>query len=330
MTAVLDAEQLAALLGVWIDYSAGTVSGATMAANNLTGAIRYGGVGATGKRLSRAEYQDHTDHGRLTVLVVEKTTTDADGGAPAGKANAQAALADVEKITAGLPPIGLVLMANDKPTFVQADIDYVGAAADVFAGGALVGPYGFGSDIAACAHAGLAPIGWQAGPAPSRTGTAQWATWWQRNGGPAAAADGPASPTTLVLDDVICDASNQLKELAVPLSAADIAAVAHAVAAYKDPGNTKDVDMHQHGADATAALAVVKTMAVQLNAIEGSITADEATLLAAFKAGADPVAFAKAAATLLAPALTQVSAEDIGAALVQELRALLGQPNPTS
>lgn len=207
------AAEAAALLDVWIDYSGGVVSGATMAARNVAGAIRYGGIGGAGKRLTRAEYADHIEHGRATVLVVEKTTTDADAGAPAGKANAQAALADLEKITAGLPPIELVLMANDQAGFDQADVDYLGAAAEVFAGGALVGPYGFGSYLAACGRAGLAPIGWQAGPAPSRTGTARWATWWQRNGGPAAAVDGPATPVTLVLDGVTCDVSNRLLEV---------------------------------------------------------------------------------------------------------------------
>lgn len=201
------------MIGTWIDYSGGTVSGKTMAANNIVGAIRYGGIGGAGKRLTRAEYIDHLDHGRVTVLVVEMTTTDADAGAPAGRANAQAALADLDTITAGLPPIRQVLMANDKPNFVAADVDYIAAAAAEFAGAATVGPYGFGSYVAACAHAGLAPIAWQAGPAPSRTGTSAIATWWQRNGGAAVVADGPANPTTAILDGVVCDLSNQLLEI---------------------------------------------------------------------------------------------------------------------
>lgn len=201
---------------LWIDYSGGAVSGATMAAHGITGAIRYVGVGGAGKRLTRAEYADHCAHGRQTVAVVELSTTDADGGAPAGTANATAALRDLQSITAGLPPITCVLMANDKPTYVQADLYYIQAAAAVFDNVALVGPYGFGSFLAACDQHGLAPIAWQAGPAPSRTGTAALATWWQRNGGQATASDGPSTPTTITLNGVVCDLSNQLLE--IPMS----------------------------------------------------------------------------------------------------------------
>ncbi|HEX3649579.1 MAG TPA: hypothetical protein VHV49_14230 [Pseudonocardiaceae bacterium] len=207
----------AALLGVWIDYSSGRVSGAAMKAAGVIGAFRYVGVGGTGKRLNRAEYQDHLAHGRQTVAVVERVTTDADGGAAAGTANAHAALADLATITAGLAPIRYVLMVNDQNRDTATEVAYVRAAAAVLVG-YVVGPYGFGAFLASCAAAGLAPVAWQAGPAPSRTGTAAVSTWWQRQGGPAAAADGPATPVTRVIDGVTCDLTNQLKEITVALT----------------------------------------------------------------------------------------------------------------
>ena len=200
---------------LWIDYSGGTVSGSTMAKAGIAGAIRYVGIGGSGKRLTRAEYADHCAHGRQTLAVVEQTTTDADGGYNAGVINAGAAKHDLALITAGLPPIPIVLAANDKPGYTAADVDYVRAFRDVFAGEVIVGPYGFASFLSACAQAGLAPVGWQAGPAPSRTGTAAVATWWQRNGGPVNpnGVDGPAGPLTITLDGVVCDLSTQLLEI---------------------------------------------------------------------------------------------------------------------
>jgi hypothetical protein len=196
---------------VWIDYSGGTVSGASMRAAGIEGAIRYVGLGGSGKRLTHAEYADHLAHGRKTIAVVERTTTDADGGYATGRANAAIALTDLRNITAGQPPVTMVFAANDKPGFNQADIEYVKGFHDVLTPFRFtVGPYGFGAFLAACAKAGLAPIAWQAGPAPSRTGTADVATFWQRQGGPATAADGPATPVTRVIGGVTCDLSNRL------------------------------------------------------------------------------------------------------------------------
>ena len=195
----------------WIDYSNGTVSGAAMAAAGIEGAIRYVGIGGAGKRLTRAEYADHVAHGRQTAVVVERNTTDADGGLAAGRANAQLALADLRAITSGLPPIRFLFAANDKSAFTRADVDYVRGFQDVLLPARItVGPYGFGSFVAACRAARLTPIAWQTGPAPSRTNTSDVATLWQRNGTAGKAADGPATPTTRVLAGVTCDLSNRL------------------------------------------------------------------------------------------------------------------------
>lgn len=275
---------------LWIDYSGGTVSGATMAANGIEGAIRYGPLGNASKQLTRAEYQDHLDHGRQTAIVVEKTTTDADAGAAGGKANAEDTLGWLETLTKGLPPITMVLMANDKPTFVQADVDYVGAAAQVFAGGALVGPYGFGSYLAACAKAGVAPVGWQAGPAPSRTGTAAIATWWQRNGGPTAASDGPALPVTITLDGVSCDLSNRLLEVPSMTTPADIwnysVAIPPAVQRPGDPSQVPAWMLLLYGNraawDDNDAL---KALAASLSGVDADVKASASSVLAAIANG---------------------------------------------
>lgn len=201
------------MLGTWIDYSAGQVSGASMVAAGITGAVRYVGVGGAGKRLTRAEYIDHCAHGRQTIAVVERSTTDADGGAAAGTANALAARTDLEAITAGLDPIRIVFMANDQSTSTAAEVAYVRAAAAAWGDEYVVGPYGFGDFLLACSAAGVAPIAWQAGPAPSRTGTGALATFWQRQGGAVKPADGPTAPVTHTVDGVACDLNNQLKEL---------------------------------------------------------------------------------------------------------------------
>lgn len=203
------------MLGTWIDYDGGTVSGAAMAAAGVTGAIRYVGIGGEGKRLTRTEYVDHRAHGRVTLAVVELGTRSADGGYSAGVANAAAAARDLAELTAGLPPIQFVFAANDKPEFDEADVQYVRGLRDRLGSTAVVGPYGFGAYLAACHAAGLAPIAWQAGPAPSRTDTESIATFWQRNGGPCASSDGPAHPPTLTIDGIPCDLSNQLKGLPV-------------------------------------------------------------------------------------------------------------------
>lgn len=201
------------MLGVWADYSGGRPGGAALRAAGITGVVRYVGVGGAGKRLTAVEYADLVAHGIQVAAVVEASTTDADGGYNAGVLSAGAAQHDLAVQTAGLPPIEVVFAANDKPTFVQADVDYVRGFRDVFSGAAVVGPYGFGSFLAACSAAGLAPVAWQAGPAPSRTGTTGVATFWQRQGGPVGPADGPTAPTTQTINGVVCDLNNQLLPL---------------------------------------------------------------------------------------------------------------------
>lgn len=269
------------MIGTWIDYSGGTVSGKTMANHGITGALRYVGIGSTGKRLTHAEYADHCAHGRLTIAVVERSTTDADGRAPAGTANAESALTDLKVETAGLPPIPWVFMANDQPTSTPAEVDYVRAAAAVFGPAFAVGGYGFGAFLLALARAGVGTpgFGWQAGPAPSRTGSSAVATFWQRQGGSVAPADGPTTPTTIVLDGVTCDLNNQLMELPMtdPFQAKAVDAgpgsYSHYlmnVGAQFAPGGVNQVPV------ITAGLGALKA---QVAALSGALSADDAEIL---------------------------------------------------
>lgn len=295
-------------LGKWIDYSGGAVSGKTMADNGIEGAIRYVGIGGAGKRLTRAEYSDHCDHGRQTLAVVEMSTTDADGGYAAGLRNARAAMADLAVETQGLPPITGVLAANDKPSYVQADVDYVRAFRDVFGDVVDVGPYGFGSFLAACSSAGLASIAWQAGPAPSRTGTSSIATFWQRQGGAVGPTDGPTLPVTIVLDGITCDLSNRLKEL--PMTAPTPQQIASAIL---------DTPITRAGAGETGTTSLRTILAWtdyawSLGRVETDAQAQQ--VLAAFKTLTTATVDVQALAAALGPLLSA----DEGAALVAALK----------
>jgi hypothetical protein len=290
------------MLGTWIDYSGGPVSGAAMSAAGITGAIRYVGIGGAGKRLTHAEYADHVAHGRQTIAVVEKTTTDADGGAAAGTTNARAALADLATITAGLAPIRYVFMANDQNRSTTTEVAYVRAASAVLTpAGYVVGPYGFGTFLAACAAVGLCPIGWQAGPAPSRTGTAALATFWQRQGGPVQPADGPTTPVTRVISGVTCDLSNQLKGLPDMTSALTDQQASQLLGLFE----AMFTGSHDGVGNYPPIVHTLQTFGVQLAAIQGALSKEEADLLAAV-AGVD--ADTKAAVAQIAAAIQTVQA----------------------
>lgn len=208
---------------LWVDAD-GPVDGATMAANGITGAIRYLLAGSSGKLITRAEYQDLIAHGRQVRFVVEHLTTDADAGYNAGRliaSHVPAALAAL-----GAPADSWVYAANDKPGWSQADVDYVRGYRDVLGVGST-GAYGFGPFLLACHQQGVAGSLWQAGVAPSRTGTSAIVNFWQRQGGPVAASDGPTSPTTITLAGRVCDINNRLlEEDNMALSQADIDSVA--------------------------------------------------------------------------------------------------------
>lgn len=183
------------------------LAGATLAGLGIPTALRYGGVGSTGKRLTIAEVADLHAHGILVLGVIESTANRSDGGYNAGVADGEAALAD--PALASLP---ILFATDDQSVDTQANVDYVRGFRDVV-GQVRTGAYGFGPFMASVHTAGVASWFWQAGPAPSRTGTSGFVHFWQRQGGPAVASDGPASPTTINLGGKIADLNNQLREV---------------------------------------------------------------------------------------------------------------------
>jgi hypothetical protein len=208
------------MLGLWLDYSQGRPSGAALKAAGVAGVMRYVGVGGSStlpaKRLTAAELVDLTGHGLIVLGAVESSTTRSNAGRTAGIADGKAALTD--PVTKTLP---ILFATNDQPEWSQANVDYA-AGFQSIVGRARTGVYGFGPFLSACHAVGLGSVYWQAGPAPSRTGTAALVHFWQRQGGAVQAADGPTSPTVISVAGVPCDPDNQLKELPTMTTPADI------------------------------------------------------------------------------------------------------------
>lgn len=193
---------------LYADYSAGKPGGAALRAAGFSGVHRYlPPFGTAGKQLTSAEYADLTAHGLEVIGVVEVGINDADGGYAAGQHNAAIAASSAAEL--GMPADCTICAANDKPGYSAADVDYVRGFRDTL-GFARTGAYGYGAFLGLCAP--YAAYRWQAGPAPSRTGTSALASAWQRNGTPGNAADGAASPSSIVVAGIACDVSNVYME----------------------------------------------------------------------------------------------------------------------
>lgn len=199
---------------IWLDYSSGRPTGAQLRAAGVVGVARYVGGGSSGKRLTSSELADLTANGIIVIGVFETTTTRSNAGALAGTTDAQLTLAD--PVTKNLP---YLCASNDQSSWSQANVDYAGAFQDVVSKD-RTGVYGFGSFLNACHGAGIGSLYWQAGPAPSRTGSAGITNLWQRQGGAVAAngSDGPSTPTTLTVGGVVCDVNNQLLPIGVTMA----------------------------------------------------------------------------------------------------------------
>jgi hypothetical protein len=194
---------------LWGDY-VGYPGGAALAAAGIGGVIRYVGIGGSFKRLTAGELADLRAHGIEVLGVAESTSTEADNGYSAGVSDAQAVLND--PVTATLP---YIFATNDKPSYVQADVDYVSGFASVL--GSRAGAYGFATFLTAVR--GLVPVFWQAGEPPNATGTQGWVHFWQRNGTAGNGSDGAATPTAINVNSVSVDLDNQL--LALPQDQGD-------------------------------------------------------------------------------------------------------------
>lgn len=203
-------------MSLWLDYSAGRISGAALRSAGVTGVIRYVGIGGNAKRLNRAEYDDLVAHGILVHGVVEQWIGDADGGYTAGEHNANVALADILAITRGVG-LPVVYAANDQQTSSQANVDYVHAFANVFGHG-VAGAYGFAPHLRNCFGQNVCSNYWLAGHPPSMAGLTGIVNVWQRQGTWGNAGDGPALPWQGSIEDVGVDYNNSYKDIAVTTS----------------------------------------------------------------------------------------------------------------
>lgn len=181
----------------------------------MSGAIRYAGTPQYTKNTTPAEVQSLLAAGLEVHGVFEVSTSDFLGGFAAGVANAKLLLADANRC--GIP--GVLFMSADQhlsPAQVQMWQRYVAGAAAVL--GSRFGVYGF-SEAMNAAH-GTAHYFWQCGAHPSQTGTAGFVNVWQRNSG----------QTATVISGIECDINDVLIGLDMPLTAADIDAIATATA----------------------------------------------------------------------------------------------------
>lgn len=190
------------LISIWVDAS-NPLSGAALAKAGFPGCFRYGGIGSGPKRLTVAERDDLHAHGRVVYAFIESTTTRADSGYAGGVADGRAALAD--PALAGIP---YLIDTCDKPTFVQADVDYTAGFRSVVAERA--GSYGFAGFLKAVRAQTPVALYVQAGEPPNLTGTQSFVHFWQRQGTRGDGSDGPATPTTITIGGVNCDLENQL------------------------------------------------------------------------------------------------------------------------
>lgn len=149
----------------WVDYSGAKRTGAQVANTywngyRITGAIRY--IDAPNllrtKHTNKAEYDSLVGAGLKVRLVMQNTTTDADGGWAAGVANAQRAKAGADY----LGYTGVIFFTNDRTTLpnVKTWQDYLDGAASVL-GKDRVGAYGFKNAMDAAV--GHAAAFWQSG-----------------------------------------------------------------------------------------------------------------------------------------------------------------------
>lgn len=210
----------------WLDYSAAKLSGATIRNAGYGGVIRY--IDAPDrlrtKHTNLTEYRDHINNGLRVWLVMQNTTTDADGGYSAGQANARRALAGADY----LGYTGPIFFCNDRTTVPSPSLwqSYLDGAASIL-GISRTGAYGFANAIQLAR--GHANYFWQAGrgrdvigatlDANGRPVSSTVVNFWQDNN---------FQPT---VGGITCDRNLILKDLTdeggddMPLTDADVAKI---------------------------------------------------------------------------------------------------------
>ena len=189
-------------LGRGLDYSAGTIRGATVRADGFNFVIRYVDDPATvtlgSKHCRPAEYADLVAAGVDVWLVFEVQTTDMLRGHAAGVVDARRARAGADVL--GYPAGSVIFMACDMHVTaaqIPVALSYVDGAESVL-GHDATGVYGFWELIDTCIAQGKGVAYWQAGIAPDPTDAVHV---WQRNDG------------TIRVGGVDCD----INELRIPL-----------------------------------------------------------------------------------------------------------------
>lgn len=247
---------------------------ATLVADGIGGGLLYTGTPASGKDFTAAQYADYKQHGLVTIMGYENTTTDINGGYPLGTQHAADFLADcrAKHVSLNEPALAAVDEHVSAANISKA-MAYQNAFRSTLKAGGWTGPigiYGF-SEVLEAAHAGgLADFYMGAG---SRASLPPYTNIWQDNTG-TITIGGSADDRDVVLIPLPTEDN-------VALTPADIAAVAQAVVAYKNPKQPTDVDMHQHAVDATAALAAIKanaavtaTLSAAVNTLTQAVAAE--------------------------------------------------------
>jgi hypothetical protein len=236
----------------------------TLIADGLAGGLLYCGTPASGKAFTAAQYADYKAHKLITIMGYENLSTDINGGRSLGETHATSFLADAraKHVSFDEPALATVdehVSAKNLPLAMQYQN---GFRAGLKAGGwrGPIGIYGF-SEVLEAAHAARnADFYFGAG---NRSTLPSYTNIWQDNTR-TIQVGGSADDRDVVLIPLP-------EEEDVPLTSADIAAVAHAVAAYKNPADSKDVDLHQHAVDATAALTAVRALSAQVEALTQAV-----------------------------------------------------------
>lgn len=159
----------------WLDYSSGSIPGATIRDAGYAGVIRYidSPRNKRNKHTDPGEYRDHLAAGLSVLLVFETTETASHGGFPTGEEHARRALEGAND----LGYTGPIFFTHDTPEVAKpaAWQSYLDGAASVLGIG-RVGAYGFRNAIDLAV--GHATYFWQAG---RRRDVAAHTHIWQDN-----------------------------------------------------------------------------------------------------------------------------------------------------
>jgi hypothetical protein len=286
-------------MGYWLDYSAGTLSAATIKAAGYEGVIRYvtaprlmNPPGRNPKHTTKAEFDDHRRNGLKQLLVFQGGTTDADTGYSGGRDRALLALEGAQY----LGYTGPIFFCNDRTTVPYPELwrSYLDGAAAVLGRG-RVGAYGFGNamDLAV----GHASFFWQAG---RRSEVRKHVNFWQDNN------------IQVTVGGITCDRNLPLVPMGgeteedMPFGPDDFKHLFYAEKVQEFGNFSQLLDEIKNkarsaSADAAAAKADLATVKGALAALDSKVGAG----------GVDVVALAEQVAALIGPAVADGVAEEL-------------------